>query len=110
MGLLFKSGIYSLETQRHQLQPNKVRVGNTVTAALYVQPLSHAVSCGNELYNTNSPSASLVIVVSNYSHTYTCAIYTSRGYYSRAAFISFSASNYAATIFDGSDYSRMVSI
>ena len=47
---------------------------------------SHSlVSCGNESYNTNSPSAtSLVTVVRNDLHT--CA-YTSCSYYSRVASI-----------------------
>ena len=54
-----------------------------------VSRLSPAVSCGNDLYNTNSPSASVVTVVRY--HLYTCAsvTFTSHGYYSRAAFISF---------------------
>ena len=48
------------------------------------------------LYNTNSSSASPLTIVLNYSHM--CPAYTSRGYYSRAAFISLRASDCAATI------------
>ena len=60
-------------------------------------------------------SASMVIVIRNYSHTCACAVYTSRGYCLRAAFISFRAFNYAATIwgwwlFEGGDYLRVATI
>ena len=36
----------------------------------YVQPLSFAVNCGNNLYNINNSSASMVIVIRKYSHTH----------------------------------------
>ena len=45
--------------------------------------LSVLLSAGNELYYTNSPSASLVTVVRNIC----TRVYTSCGYYSRTAFI-----------------------
>ena len=35
----------------------------------YAQPLSPTVSHGNDSYNTNSPSASVVTVIRNNSHT-----------------------------------------
>ena len=41
----------------------------------YTQHLSPAVSRGNDYYNTNSPSASVVTVVRNYSHTCARAAY-----------------------------------
>ena len=40
----------------------------------YAQPLSPVVSCGNDLYNTNSPNATQVTIVSNFSHTCACAL------------------------------------
>ena len=63
---------------------------------LHAQPLSSIVSHGNESYNTDNPSASLVTVISNYSQPCSFAMYTSHSYYSRVAFIW--ASNCAATI------------
>ena len=60
--------------------------------------LSSAVSRGNELYNMNSTSASLVTIVRNYSHCVPCAAYSNCGYYLRAAFISLRPSDCAATI------------
>ena len=39
--------------------------------------------------NTSSPSASVVTVVRKHSHMCARAVFTSRGYYSRPAFISF---------------------
>ena len=68
-------------------------MSETVTVArrcqLCVQPLSPAASYGNDSYNTNSPSASVVTVVRNHSHTCMHAVFTSCGYYSRAVFILF---------------------
>ena len=88
---------------RHQQQLNKTCTNNTVTAVRhcqwYAQPLSSTVSCGKESYNTNSPRASLA---GNHrqklSQSCLCAMYTSRGYFSRVAFILLRASNCAATI------------
>ena len=78
---------------RHQRQLDKVRKSATVMVARhcqeYAQPLSPAVSRGNGSYNTNSPSASVVTIIRNHSHTCACVAFTSRGYYSRTAFISF---------------------
>ena len=68
-----------------------------------MHPLSPAVS-GNDAYNTNGSSASMVTVVRNDSHMRVHTAYTSCGYYSRAEFILFRASNCAATI-EGSFYS-----
>ena len=69
----------------------RARMSNTVMTVRccqqYTQPLSPAVSHENKLYNTNSSSASPVIVVRNYPNTCVCAAYTSRGYYSRAVTI-----------------------
>ena len=99
--LLFEGGYYSrvvfiflesLETS------TMVGTSEMVTTArrcqLYAQPLSPAVSCGNDSYNTNSPSASVVTIVRNLSYMYTCvcAMFSSRGYYSRAAFTAFRSS------------------
>ena len=53
-----------------------------------MQPLSPTVSRGKESYNRNSPSASPVTVVRNYSHTCMYAVYSSCGYYLRPAFTS----------------------
>ena len=55
----------------------------------YVEPLSPAVNRGNDLHNTNSPSASVVTAVRNDLHMCPCTAFNSRVYYSRAAFISF---------------------
>ena len=48
-----------------------------------------AVSGENRLCNTNSPSASVVIVIGNHLHMCAHAVFTSRSYYSRAVFIPF---------------------
>ena len=70
---------------------NKVHMSETVKVARhcqqYTQPLSPVVSHENDSYNTNSSSASVVTIVRNHSHTCAHAMFTSRGYYSRAAFI-----------------------
>ena len=70
-----------------------VHTSNTVMTVrccqLYAQPLSSTVSHGNESYNTDSPSASLVTVISNYSQPCSFAVYTSHSYYSRVATILF---------------------
>ena len=49
--------------------------------------LLDAVSCGNDSYNTNSPSISMVTVVRNPLHTHLHVVFTSHGHYSRAATI-----------------------
>ena len=76
-----------------------------------MQPFSTAVSRGNELHITNSPSASSLIFVRNYSRMCVHVACTSRCYYSRVAFISLRASECAATIqgqwlFEGGIYSK----
>ena len=38
----------------------------------FAQPLSPAVSRGNKLYNTNSPSTNLMNIIRNYSHLCAC--------------------------------------
>ena len=82
--------------------PWKACMSNLVTTVRrcqkYTQPLSSAVSCGNESYYTNSPTTSLVTVVRNHSQSCLCATYTSHSYYSRAAFISLRASSCVVTI------------
>ena len=108
MWLLFEGSYYSraafisLESLQAPTTAGQVHTSDTVTTVRRCQeyaPLSPAVSRGNELYNTNSPSASPVIVVRNYLHTCACAAYSSHGYYSRAVFISLRAqSDCAATI------------
>ena len=104
--LLFEGGVYFF---RHQRLLDKVRASDTVTTVRrcqwYAQPLSPAASHEKELYNTNSPSSSPLIVVRNYSHTCACAAYTSCGYYSRAAFISLRAL-IPRLLFEGSVYSK----
>ena len=111
--------LFLWKTQRHQQRLDKVHTGDTVTTVRhcqqYAQPLSPAVSHGIESYNTNNSSASLVTIISNYSHTYACVTYTSHSYYLRTAFILLSASNYAATIrgwrlFERSIYSKKYGI
>ena len=64
----------------------------------YAQPLSPAVSRGNESQNTNRPRDSSVSVDGNYQYAHSCTAHTSRGYYLRVAFISLRAPNCAATI------------
>ena len=59
----------------------------------YTQPLSLAVRCGNDSYNTNNPSASSVTVISDCSHSCSCTTYTRHSYCPRAAFISLRASD-----------------
>ena len=54
----------------------------------YAQLFNPAVSQGNDSYNTNSPSTSMVTVVRNCSHTCAHATYASHGYYLRVVFIS----------------------
>ena len=88
---------------RHQRRLDKVRTSETVTIARrcpqYAQPRSPAVSHGNDWYNTNSPSASVVTILRNCSHTHVrVPAYTGHGYYSRVVFISLRASDCAATI------------
>ena len=55
----------SLESRRHQRRLDKVCTIDTVSSVRpcqsYAQPLSSAVSRGNELYNTNYPSGSPLI-------------------------------------------------
>ena len=81
------------KARRHQQQLEKVCTSETVMVARCCQynkqPLSPAVSRGNNSYNTNSPSASVVTVIRKHSHTCVCATFTSHGYYSTAGFISF---------------------
>ena len=71
---------------RHQRQLDKVTVTVARRCQKYAQPLSPAVSHGNDSYNTNSPSAS-VVTIRNHSHTCAPAVFTSRGYYLRVVFI-----------------------
>ena len=84
--------LFRWKAQRHQGRLDKVRVREMITVARhyqYAQPLSPTVSHGNDSYNTNSLSASVVTVVRNHLHACARAGFTSCGYYSRAAFISF---------------------
>ena len=59
---------------------------------------SPAVSYGNNQYNMNGPSTSMVTIIRNYSPMCACAACTSHGYYSRAAFILFRGSAGVAAI------------
>ena len=67
-----------------EIQLEQPRMREQSYQAIFLLPHS----LGTRL-NTNSPSASVVTVVRN--HLYMCAhaVLTSRGYYSRLAFISF---------------------
>ena len=86
---------------RRQRQLDKVRTSETMMIARccqkYTQPLSPAVSRKNESYNMNSPSASMVTHQKLFSHVRVLHILSS-GYYLRAVFILFRASDCAATI------------
>ena len=87
----------------------KARTSNTVTTvrhSQFAQPLSSALSHGNESYNMNSPSVSPVTVVRNYLQSCLCSAHTSRSYYSRAVFILVRPSDCAALLFEGGDYLR----
>ena len=87
--------LFLWKAQRHQRQLDKVCTSETVTVTRccqqYAQPVSPAVSRGNNSYKTNSPSASVVTIVRNHLHTCACvcAAFISCGYYSRVVFISF---------------------
>ena len=74
--LVFEGGVLSLKAHRHQRCVNKVYMGGTVTTVRccqkYVQPLSSAVSQGNQSYNMSSHSASLVTIFSHYLYVYVC--------------------------------------
>ena len=90
-GYYSRAAFISLETWRHQRWLDKVRTSETVMVArcyrLYAQPLSPAVSRGNNSYNKKRPSASVVTVVTKHSYTCVCVVFTSHGYYSRVATI-----------------------
>ena len=66
-------------------------------AVIYFEQLDYHIclikqSCcqpWEQVDNTNSPSSSVVTTIRNHLDTCACAAFTSRGYYSRAAFISF---------------------
>ena len=79
------------------VQMKQWRLQDTVSSMCSPSVLLSAVGT-TRTYNTNSSSASIVTVVRNHSHTCACAVFTSRGYYLRAVFISFRASDCAATI------------
>ena len=118
--LLFEGGIYFFaDINDGWIRYVRVILLKTATTVrhyqLFAQPLSPAVSRGNESYYTNSPSASLVTVVRKYSQASACAAYSSCSYYLRAAFISLRASDCAATIqgqrlFEAGVYSKQYSI
>ena len=95
-GYYSRAAFISLESQERL---DKVCTSETVTVARhcqwYAQPLSPAVSRGN---NTNSPSASMVTIFRNHLHMCARTSFTSDGYYSWAAFISFRTSDGVATI------------
>ena len=80
--------LFFRKAQRHQQRLDKVHTSETVMVAshIHTQPLSPAVSRGNNSHNTNSPSTT---VIRNHSHRCAQAVFTSHGYYSMAVFISF---------------------
>ena len=81
----------------HKAKVLKVTV--TISEVYNNMSLSSAVSCGNNQYNMNSPSTSMVTInIRNYSPMCARAACTSHGYYSRAAFILFRGSADVATI------------
>ena len=81
-GYYLKVEFTFMEAHRHQQWLDKVGMNEMVTITRhcqwYAQPLSSAVSCGNNLYNIGNTSASMVIVIRKYSHMCTPA-YNSHG-------------------------------
>ena len=75
-GYCLRGCLFLLKTRRHQQRLDKVCRSDTVMTVNSTQPLSSAISLGEELYNTNSPSASPLTVILNYPHTCACALYT----------------------------------
>ena len=71
--------LFLWKVRRHQWWLDKARTSETVMVARrcqwYVQPLSPAVSSGNDSYNTNSPSASVVTHKKSFAHVGTCRVY-----------------------------------
>ena len=91
--LLFEGGIYFLGKSA-DISDGWIRHVCTIQWRLRLCQWYHrgtasqsVVSCGNNLYNMNSPSASLVIIVSNSFHMCVCAAYTSPSYYLRVVSI-----------------------
>ena len=101
---------------RCQWRLDKVRTSETVTVLDTVSStrslsVLHAVSRGNNSYNTNSPSASVVTITRNHSHTCACAAFISCGYYSRARFFFFIQELWIVwLLFKGCHYSRDATI
>ena len=67
-------GLFFLESShRYQQRLDKLHTSEMETIARCcqwrAQPLSPAVSCGNDSENTNSSSASVLTIVRKYSHT-----------------------------------------
>ena len=80
MRLLFEGGVYFFgKPVDINEKLDKVCTSETVTVArrcqYYAEPLTPAVSRGYDSYNTNSLSASVVIVVRNYSHVCACCVF-----------------------------------
>ena len=91
------------------VQVRQWRLLDTVSST---QSLSPAVSCGNDSYNTNSSSASVVTIIRNHSHMCACAAFTSRGYYSgrylfRSRALDCTATIWGRRLFEGADYLRV---
>ena len=84
-GYYSRVGFVLWKVYKHQQWLDKVCMGDNRFYRWYMQPLSSAVSRGNKSHNMNSPSASLVTVVSKYSHMCVCVCVTctSHSYYSR---------------------------
>ena len=76
--------LFLWKAHRHQQRLDKVGTSKTVTVArrcqLHAHPLGPAVSRGNNSYNTNSFSASMVTIIRNHSHVCVRAAFTSRSY------------------------------
>ena len=87
---LFKGGIYFPETwmtaETRYVQVRQWRLLDTVSSMCSCWVLLSAVGMACA---TKTVLALVVTIVRNHSHTYVCAAFTSRSYYSRAAFISF---------------------
>ena len=62
------------------------------------------------MYNTNSPSASMVTIIRNHLHMCACAMCTSCGYYLRAAIYFIQELRIVQLLFEGGDYSRAATI
>ena len=94
--------LFLWEACRHQRWLDKIRTSDTAMTVRrcqqLAQPLSPAVSRGNELYSMNSPSTSLVSVVRSQLAHVCMRHVSSQGYSLRTVFISLRASECVAIV------------